>query len=126
MAMRRRNFTGEDELQAGVERVRYLRFSSQLGIFKHEHATLSFFRADRPAGCQELRSNGRPLPRVGCRSRPGVGGYKAFQDLPQRSQVEGIEFLIERTAVDAVLQDVWFIHDLVLTRIIVLCSTQSR
>ena len=53
--MRRRDLAGQDQLQAGVERLGDARLAAQRRVLEHQDTPLGLLGADQPAGLEHVR-----------------------------------------------------------------------
>ena len=73
VAVLRRDFARQDELDAGIERMRDRGLVGQAGIFQHQHAALGFLGGDQLAGLEQQRPHVTEAPLRGLHRRHRFG-----------------------------------------------------
>ena len=93
--VRGRHFAGQDELQAGVDRLRQARLAAQGGVLEHEDAPLGLLGGDEPPGLHDVLAQGG-VAEVHRRDRTlRLRRHERAQHLPQRRQAEPVDALVE-------------------------------
>ena len=86
--MRVGDLAGQDQLDAGEQRIRDTRLAGHAGIFQNQHAALGLFRADHVACLEHQPFDVTELPDCRLKARLRLLGHQVLQDLPERRHVE--------------------------------------
>jgi hypothetical protein len=81
-----RDFSGQDELQAGVQRLGNAGMSARGGILQDQDTPFRLCGTDSLAGLNHLLANLRVAPERRLRERPWFGGHQCVQHFPERGQ----------------------------------------
>ena len=98
VAMRRRDLAGQDQLQAGVERLREARLAAQRRVLENEDAPLGFLGGDQPAGFHDVLAD-RVVAEVDRRDRARrLLRHERAEHLPERRHAERADACVEGLA----------------------------
>ncbi len=87
VAVLRRDFARQHELDPGIERVGDRGLVGQAGVLQHQHAALGFFGGDEVAGLEQQRTHIGEAPMRRLHRRHRLGRDEVPHHLPQRRHV---------------------------------------
>ena len=91
----RRDLSGQDQLQTGVQAGRDQRLPAQRRVLEDQHATDRFLGTDQRAGLRQVRMHVRPAPERRHTGLLRFGRHERVQHLPQRRHVEAADPCVE-------------------------------